>query len=162
MSQLLHCDGMGGWSCHGGRGGGGGRPAQTYDWEYQHAGRRYGRGIVFKLPPSIKNVGAAALLKQLGDDSGAKGAKAEQRLAELIDENAQCLELPDAALIADQQRTNDDSSTTLIDILTVLSKASGRLFLRAKTPNLQTIAPERQVVVILPPEEPAPKRRRRR
>ncbi len=90
MSQLLHCRMS--------SAGGGGRPARIYAWKYQPTNRCYGRGSVFKLRPNIKNVGAAALLKQLGDDSGAKGAKAEQRLAELIDENAKRLDLPDAAL----------------------------------------------------------------
>ena len=160
MSQLLHCDGQGGWSCIGGRRGG--RQAQEYDWEYRHADRRYGRGIVFKLPPRIKSVGAAALLKRLGDDSGARGAKAEQRLAELIDENAQRLDLPDAVLVTDRQRTGDDENTELIDVLTVLTKASGRLFLRSKTPNIQSITPDRQVVVILPPKKSLSKRRRKR
>jgi hypothetical protein len=102
---------------------------------------------------------AAALLEELEDDSDATGIEAEKRLSERIEENTQRLDLPAAALVTDRKRRGDVASGDLLDILTVLAKSSGRIFLRSKTPNIQSITDKRRVVVIVPSPKPVKKRR---
>jgi len=155
MSQLLHCGGQGGWG-HSRRGG---RPANTYDWKYRCANRGYGRGVVFELPSTFQDLDAAALLEELEDDSDATGAEAERRLSQRIEENSQRLDLPPAALVTDRKRRGDVASGDLLDILTVLAKSSGRIFLRSKTPNIESITDKRRVVVIVPSPKSVRKRR---
>lgn len=143
MSALLHCYPFGQRSY-------GGRPAKMYDWKYDPQHRVYGRGIVFELPEDLA-CDPARLLKKLGEQPGKNPGDAEKRLAALIEENSRKMVLPPAALVAREVVKGDSASSSLIDIVTVLAKSSGKLYLQNKSPNVKSIGQVRRVVLVIPP-----------
>jgi len=102
--------------------------------------RAAGRGIVFALGTGPDALGAAY------PGSG------ERELRRRIEAHARTLALPAAALVTDRAEPADEICTDLLSIVTVLSKSSGRVFLRDKEPNLGQIKPGRRVVLIVPDE----------
>lgn len=147
MSQLLHCCGP--FGCRPSRPR---RPAKKYPWKYGPKNRVYGRAVVFELPEHITKPGdPMVLLKALGEKPCRDRAAAEKRLADLIEQNSRKIALPPAALVARDAMKEDGRSTDLLNVLTVLAKSSGNLYLRNKAPNIRGIGRVRQVVVVIPP-----------
>jgi hypothetical protein len=87
-----------------------------------------------------------------GNDPFPRLEDAERELRRRIDAHAQTLALPAAALVTNQMEEEDEICDDLLSIATVLSKSSGRVYLRDKAPNLSQIKPGRRVVLIVPDE----------
>lgn len=128
----------------------GGRPAREYGWKHAPKGRVYGRGVVYELPEGLDS--PAAWLKALGEKPSKDEKANSKRLAELIEANSERLALPPAALVsAGEPLPGDQSDANLLNVLTVLAKSSGSLYLRDKVANVQSIGRVRRIVLVLPP-----------
>ncbi len=151
MSRLLHCGPPFGYRARRYRG-------AEYSWRYSPSKRVYGRGIVFELSEKLQS-DPIALLQALGEKPGENSKSADERLAKLIEANRERILLPPAALLSKLACPGDSCSSSLLDILTVLAKSSGSLYLRNKAPNLHGIGRVRRVVVVVPPNwsQKAPK-----
>jgi hypothetical protein len=75
---------------------------------------------------------------------------AERELRRRINERAAALPLPAAAIVVSRTVNGARYSRDLLTICTVLSKSSGRVYLRDKEPNLANIRHDRTVVLQLP------------
>ncbi len=107
-------------------------------------------GVLIRLPEGIKRTNAESLLEQLGISGPFSRATARTRLCQLINERAEALPLPPAALISDQATGRDRTEGDLLTICTVLSKSSDRIYMRDKEPNLNAILPSRRLILLIP------------
>jgi hypothetical protein len=62
------------------------------------------------------------------------------------------LPYPPAALVFDKATGREREVTDLLSVCAVLSKSSGKLYLRDKEPNLSGIRPSRRVILRIPKE----------
>ena len=60
------------------------------------------------------------------------------------------LPLPPAAVLDGKRRDGDQDYPGLLAAATVLAKASGSVWLRAKEPDLTALIPGRRVIVVVP------------
>jgi hypothetical protein len=121
-------------------------PTQT---TLQHAcadPRGFGHGIVYEMPSFGMTITPALLLRNLGLSGQ------EDELRRVLNEQARKLPLPSAAVITDRVEAGDARCEELLDVLTVLAKSSGRVYLRDKEPNLGGLVAGRRVVVLVPQE----------
>jgi hypothetical protein len=111
----------------------------------------YAQGLIFSMPPAEDHPSAALLLALL-DGTGCElpDWEAEAELRRRINQRAQRLDLPPAAMVTVQRTAEDRECQDLLSILTVLSKSSDHVYLRDKEPNLASLRPGRRVVVTIP------------
>ena len=116
--------------------------------------RAYGHKRVFQLPKDSGEVRpASGWLKELHCRyRKVRPQLAEAELRRLINDHVVTLDLPPAAAVLVTARPGDAVCGNLLTILTVLSKSSGRVYLRDKEPNLANLTPDRRVVLIIPPK----------
>jgi hypothetical protein len=76
----------------------------------------------------------------------------ERQLREALDRRAHTLPYPPAAVLDSDLAAATETEPDLLTTATVLSKSSGRVYLRDKTPNLAALRTGRAVVLILPPD----------
>lgn len=105
-----------------------------------------GRAVVFALPGGYE---LSAELARLAPGAGPRD-RAERRLRRLIDAHALTLDLPAAAVVADQSEQGDETCQDILSVITVLAKSSGRVYLRDKEPNLARLRPGARAILILP------------
>jgi hypothetical protein len=111
--------------------------------------RLHGRGAVFTMPDLGEEPTAAALLSILdGAPCRLPTAAAETELRRRLDANARRLALPAAAVVTPQRSGDDRDCGALLDVLTVLAKASEHVYLRDKEPNLSGFRAGRRVIVL--------------
>jgi hypothetical protein len=112
--------------------------------------RVLGKGVIVALPYDFPELTPKHILRLLRQDTRTK--QPEAVLTKLIEDRAKELPLPPVVAITDQARDGDTECEDLLTILTILAKSSSRVYLRNKTPNLQSIASGRRLVLILPKE----------
>lgn len=83
------------------------------------------------------------------EPSDPESAAAE--LCRRINERAAQLALPSVAAISEKPRRSDPKATSLLDVLTVLAKTVGDVYLRDREPWLSGLQDHREVVIIIPP-----------
>lgn len=110
--------------------------------------RVFGQGVIVALPYDFPVLTPQRILRLLGRDTRTK--QPEAVLLRLIEERAKELPVPPVVAITDQARDGDTECEDLLTIVTILAKSSSRVYLRNKTPNLQSIASGRRLVLILP------------
>lgn len=110
----------------------------------------YGRVITFRLLDQGLPVSLAALLEAVGIDPAKPDA--EKVLIGRIEARARELPLPDGAAVVECAMPDLPSPwTDTLSALAVLTKASGAVWLRGKTPRLSTLQNRAQVSLIVPP-----------
>ena len=114
--------------------------------------RAYRRGLCFRLPPHLRDVGPSAILKEI---TGRCAANANASLLELINDHARTLPLPAAAVVTGDHLEEDDVCDDLLTIVTVMSKSSECVYLRDKQPRLLSLRGDRRVTLIVPHERSA-------
>ena len=118
-------------------------------------GRRFGRGIVYCLPDDINARSPRGFLAWLDGKPFNKSARqAAMELRWRINEHAQQIHLPPAALVTDTSLDGDAVCTDPLSVLTVMSKSSENVYLRDKEPNLAALRYDRRVVVFVPETQP--------
>jgi hypothetical protein len=125
-------------------------PSRTTITFQAPADRPYGHGVIIALRDSLPKLTPARVLRLLQKDPPAK--QAEIMLKKLIEARAQELPLPPAVAISSQARSGDTSCEDLLTIVTILAKSSSRVYLRDKSPNLESIVAGRRLVLIVPKE----------
>ena len=110
----------------------------------------YGHVITFRLPNQSSPVSLAGLMASVGVDSSKPDA--EKALVGRIEVRARELPLPDGAAVVECTMPDLPSPwTDTLSALAVLTKASGAVWLRGKTPRLSTLQERAQVSLIVPP-----------
>ncbi|MCC6145148.1 MAG: hypothetical protein IT368_15180 [Candidatus Hydrogenedentes bacterium] len=113
--------------------------------------RTAGAGLTCVWPVELTDTRPQALLSAVGiDPPGDDVAAAESLLIERINAHANSLPLPAAAVVAEQAEAADDRCEDLLTILAILSKSSGKVYLRDKRPVLSHVRPGRRAVLIVP------------
>ncbi len=105
--------------------------------------------IIFCLPSSIGICTPAAILSLLAGEKR-DSTNTAQELRSLL--NQQALLLPFPAVVLVQTEHVDPLATVetdLLNICTVLSKTSDRVYLRDKEPNLTNIRPGRRIALLI-------------
>lgn len=105
--------------------------------------------IIFCLPSSIGICTPAAILNLLAGEKR-DSTNTAQELRSLLNHQALLLPFPAVVLV----KTEDVDplatvETNLLNICTVLSKASDRVYLRDKEPNLANIRPGRRIALLI-------------
>jgi hypothetical protein len=108
--------------------------------------QQYCRKLRFHLPaePALTISG---ILEQLAPEY--RGTEARKELSRRIENHAQEVMLPPAAL-ASSGGESDESCERLLTVCTVLAKSSGAVYLRDKEPNLSRLAPGASVILHIP------------
>ena len=110
----------------------------------------YGHVITFRLPNQSSPVSLAGLMESVGVDSSKPDA--EKELIDRIEDRAAQMSLPDGAAVVELAISGLPSPwTDTLSILVVLTKASGAVWLRGKTPRLTALQERTQVSLIVPP-----------
>ena len=110
----------------------------------------YGHVITFRLPNQSSPVSLAGLMESVGVDSSKPDA--EKELVDRIEDRAAQMPLPDGAAVVEFTMSGLPSPwTDTLSILVVLTKASGAVWLRGKTPRLTALQERTQVSLIVPP-----------
>ena len=112
-----------------------------------HAGM-FGMPVGFTLTDAIARKPPAAMLRHLGHRPGTDAA---EELNALIDMRAASLPLPDGCAVIRYQPDHPTAWEDTLSILAVLTKSSGAVWLRAKSPSLAAITTCRAVSLLVPP-----------
>jgi hypothetical protein len=111
-----------------------------------HAGM-FGVPLGFTLADAIACESPAEMLRHLGRRPGADAA---EELNALIDSRAASLPLPDGCAVIRYQPEHLAAWEDTLAILAVLTKSSGAVWLRAKSPSLAAITTCRSVSLLVP------------
>ena len=109
----------------------------------------FGTAVTFKLPKSVRSVSARHLLGVCAPDEKTK--EPEKALLHLIEERARELPLPDGAVVIPPKEQHEEPWADVLSALAVLTKSSGAVWLRTKTPRLSVLKGRRQVSLLVPP-----------
>jgi hypothetical protein len=109
-------------------------------------------GVLVRLDDSVTDTSSKAILARLGITDRLSPRAAHARLCALLNERALALPYPPAALVTDRATGRERVVTDLLSVCTVLSKSSGRLYLRDKEPNLSGIRRSRRLVLLISKE----------
>jgi hypothetical protein len=123
-------------------------PSKTIITFQAPADRAYEHGIIVALRDGLPKLTPARVLRLLQHEPPAR--QAEIMLKQLIEARAQELPLPPAEAVSSQARSGDTTCEDLLTIVTILAKSSSRVYLRDKTPNLESITAGRRLVLIVP------------
>ena len=108
----------------------------------------YGALIAFRLAPDLRRRAPGTILKYLGIDPG---PKPEKTLAGLIDQRARELALPDACVVVPAKQDHPCPWPDPLATLAIITKSSGSVWLRGKTPRLSAIKKRSVVSLLIPP-----------
>ncbi len=108
----------------------------------------FGIPVGFTLAAAIARKPPAAMLRHLGHRPGRDAA---EELRALIDMRAASLPLPDGCAVIRYQRGHPTAWEDTLAILAVLTKSSGAVWLRAKSPSLAAITTCPAVSLLIPP-----------
>jgi len=108
----------------------------------------YGSPLRFRLPATFPVDSAARIWTALGH---APDADPEAALAALIESRARTLSLPNGCVVVPRSADDPAQHGDVLSALAVLTKCSGRVWLRAKTPNLTALRGRRDVTLLVPP-----------
>jgi hypothetical protein len=109
-------------------------------------------GVLLRLDASLTDTSSKAILAQIGNTDRLSPRAANARLCTLLNERALALPYPPAALVIDKATGQEREVTDLLSVCAVLSKSSGKLYLRDKEPNLSGIQRSRRVILRIPKE----------
>jgi hypothetical protein len=109
-------------------------------------------GVLLRLDQSVTDTSSKAILARIGITDRLSPRAANARLCTLLNETAVALPYPPAALVFDQATGREREVTDLLSVCAVLSKSSGKLYLRDKEPNLSGIRRSRRVILRIPKE----------
>ena len=108
----------------------------------------FGRFITFHLPVNLRRCGARTILKRLGMELG---STPEVTLLHLIEARAKELRLPDACVVIPTKIDHPCPWTDPLAILAVITKSSGSIWLRSKTPRLSVLRKVSAISLLVPP-----------
>ena len=108
----------------------------------------FGRFITFHLPVNLRRCGARTILKRLGMELG---STPEVTLLHLIEARAKELRLPDACVVVPTKIDHPCPWTDPLAILAVITKSSGSIWLRSKTPRLSVLRKVSAISLLVPP-----------
>ena len=108
----------------------------------------FGAFVAFRLAPDLRHRPPRAFLKHLGI---APGSAPEKTLAGLIDQRARELALPDACVVVPSKQDHPSPWPDTLAALAVITKSSGSVWLRSKTPRLSALKKSSVVSLLVPP-----------
>jgi hypothetical protein len=114
----------------------------------RRASKLFGTAIRFVLPVGLAHDGPKGLLHQL---DGKKGPDLEDKFRELIEQRADELPLPDGCLVIPVEPAHQMVWSDTLTALTILSKCSATVWLRAKTPSLRAALARQRASLLVPP-----------
>ena len=116
-----------------------------------------GRPVLFRLPRAMRTSDPKKLLATIAPDTVTKNP--EQEILRLIDERAKQLPLPDGVAVVSSALYHEQIWDDALAALTVLTKSSGAVWLRSKTPRLSALSGRFQVSLLVPPTQSAESKR---
>lgn len=108
----------------------------------------FGTPVGFTLTAAVARKPPAAMLRHLGHRPSRDAA---EELNALIEMRAASLALPDGCAVIKYQRGHPTAWEDTLSILAVLTKSSGAVWLRAKSPSLAAITICPAVSLLIPP-----------
>ena len=108
----------------------------------------YGAFVAFRLTPDLRRRAPETILKHLGIDPG---PAPEITLAGLIDQRARELALPDACVVVPSKQDHPSPWPDTLAALAIITKSSGSVWLRSKTPRLTAMKKRSVVSLLIPP-----------
>jgi hypothetical protein len=108
----------------------------------------YGAFVAFRLAPDLRRRTPKTILKYLDIDPC---PEPEKTLAGLIDQRARELALPDACVVVPAKQSHPCPWPDPLAALAVITKSSGSVWLRSKTPRLTAIKKRSVVTLLIPP-----------
>ena len=108
----------------------------------------FGVYVGFRLARDLRRRAPGTILKHLGIDPG---PAPEKKLARLIDQRARELALPDACVVVPEKQDHPCPWPDSLAALAVITKSSGTVWLRSKTPRLTAIQTRSAVSLLIPP-----------
>ena len=108
----------------------------------------FGAFVAFRLASDLCRRVPATILKHLGIDPG---SVPEKTLVGLIDQRARDLALPDACVVVPVKQNHPCPWPDPLAALAVITKSSGSVWLRSKTPRLSAINRRSVVSLLIPP-----------
>ena len=109
----------------------------------------FGTAVRFVLPAALSRKGPRAVLKYLDIKAG---ADPEQQLCALIDQRAEVLPLPDGCVVIPTEPEHQAAFwCDPLTVLSVLSKCSATVWLRAKTPSVRAALARKRATLLIPP-----------
>ena len=115
---------------------------------YAPGGGTHGLALSFALPEEVTAVSAASLLERLRQPAG---ASAEKTLLAHIEARAAVMPLPDGCVVVQKMPGAATPWPDLLSVLTVLTKCSEAVWLRAKKPLLTSLSRRRAATLLVPP-----------
>jgi len=107
-----------------------------------------GAFVAFRLPKDICRLRPKTILKRLGFDPG---NAPEKTLVCLIEQRAKELALPDACVVVPTNQCHPSPGPDILAALAIITKSSGSVWLRGKTPRLSVIKTRSIVSLLVPP-----------
>ena len=108
----------------------------------------FGAFVAFRLASDLCRRVPATILKHLGIDPG---QAPEKTLVGLIDRRAGELALPDACVVVPAKQDHPCPWPDPLATLAIITKSSGSVWLRGKTPRLSAIKKRSVVSLLIPP-----------
>ena len=108
----------------------------------------FGAFVAFRLAPDLRRRAPGTILKHLGI---APGPAPEKTLAGLIDQRARELALPDACVVVPSKQDHPSPWPDTLAALAIITKSSGSVWLRSKTPRLTAMKKRSVVSLLIPP-----------
>jgi len=108
----------------------------------------FGAFVAFRLAPDLRRRVPETILKHLGIDPGPVPGKT---LVGLIDQRARELALPDACVVVPAKQDYPSPWPDPLAALAIITKSSGSVWLRSKTPRLTAIKKRSVVSLLIPP-----------
>jgi len=108
----------------------------------------FGAFVTFRLTHSLRRRAPATILKHLGIELG---QAPEKKLVRLINRRARELALPDACVVVPAKQDHPCPWPDPLATLAIITKSSGNVWLRGKTPRLSAIKKRSVVSLLIPP-----------
>ena len=108
----------------------------------------FGAFVAFRLAQDLRRRTPGTSLKHLGIDPG---PAPEKTLAGLIDQRARELALPDACVVVPSKQDHPSPWPDTLAALAIITKSSGSVWLRSKTPRLTAMKKRSVVSLLIPP-----------
>jgi hypothetical protein len=118
--------------------------------QHAHSDLELTYGVLLRLDESVRDTSSRGILARIGIADRLSPRAACARLCTLLNDRALRLPYPPAALVCDRATGREQEVTDLLSVCAVLSKCSGKLYLRDKEPNLSAIRRSRRVILRIP------------
>ena len=114
--------------------------------------RLFGTPVRFDLPPELRRLKPAGLLRRLEPASKLRSSVAcEARVQELIEQRVAALPLPEGCIVIVPNDRHPILWDDLLTALAVLAKCTDTVWLRGKTPSLLSATQRGTVSLLVPP-----------